>query len=303
MTRAETRRANVRPLASLPLGTGRRNDDSGAGKRSSEQQSNETPVSGGSLEIYNIVKPLAKLGIENENERRAAASTEKIVCQLLAGKTEQTEGDDARARRGLHEQRLGGESGLELQGTNGGQETRCHVPRAAGALDGHIWTEELCDNLNGAAAPDQLLEVMRFLKNEGEKCQACQEGKNTDKVDMKDQPGTRWIFCPARRDLAEAFQSLVALELQEEWWGVTFLEDIAPASQAAKEVMSFVRPSGAEATEQGTKSKELLERNKLDRSRNPGQMVETEATHGTQRQYSSTALLHAVLTSSTFSAT
>ena len=42
-TRAETRRANVRTFASIPLGTGRRNDDSGTRKRSSE-----TPASGGS---------------------------------------------------------------------------------------------------------------------------------------------------------------------------------------------------------------------------------------------------------------
>ena len=70
-----------------------------------------------------------------------------------------------------------------------------------------------------------MLEKLRFLKNEGEQCKASQEGKNTDKakrcfeVDMKDQPATRRIFCPARRDLAEAFQSLVALELQEQWLG------------------------------------------------------------------------------------
>ena len=109
--------------------------------------------------------------------------------------------------------------------------------RAAESFKGHPWskkkdamfqgllvrltdtgTKELFGNLKGAVAPDQALEVMRVLKNEGEKCKACQEDKNTYKakrcfkVDMKDQPSTRWIFCPARRDLAEAFQSLVALE-------------------------------------------------------------------------------------------
>ena len=94
------------------------------------------------------------------------------------------------------------------------------------------WTEELFGNLKWAAAPDQqLLEVMRLIKNEGEKCTACQEGENTYKakrcfkVDIKDHSNTRWSFCIARGDAAEAFQSLVAFELQAQWLWVTFLEE------------------------------------------------------------------------------
>ena len=145
------------------------------------------------------------------------------------------------------------------------------------------WTEELFGNMTGAAAPDQLLEVVRFTKNEGEKCKACQEGNNTDKakrcfeVDMKDQPGTRWIFCLARRDLTEAFQSLVALELQEQWLEVAFLEDFAPASQAAKEGQ-IKRERKQRSWEHKAKNK--WEETSLIGQENPGQRSETEATNG-----------------------
>ena len=280
-TRAGIRLSNVRLLASRPLGAGRRDDDVGTGKRSEEQWSSEKPARGGSEpKIYNILKALPKLGIEHENEKRAAARTDNTV-PAAHGETEQT-----RATRGLHAQRNGGESGGELQSTPVEEET---MFQGLLVRFTDLWTVELVGNLRGAAAPEQLLEGTRFLNNEGEKCKACQEGKNTYKakrssrVDMKDQPGTRWIICPARRDLAEAFQSPFAIEKHKHWLGLTFLQDFAPASQAAKVLMEFVRPSGRRSN--GAANKVVSGRNKpLDGTRNSGQMAETEATHGGERR-------------------
>ena len=48
------------------------------------------------------------------------------------------------------------------------------------------WTEDLFGNLSGAVASEQLLEVMRFLKNEGEKCKACRE---VDLLSFLTRPG------------------------------------------------------------------------------------------------------------------
>ena len=72
-------------------------------------------------------------------EREAGRSQDRTHCVPVAhGDTEQTEGDDAFARKGLHEQSLGSESGEELRGTPVGPETRCHVSGATGALDGRM---------------------------------------------------------------------------------------------------------------------------------------------------------------------
>ena len=141
-----------------------------------------------------------------------------------------------------------------IQGTPAEQETRCHVPGAAGALDGHMDTGTL---------------------REPERRSSTRPTVGGDAVSQE------------RRRKVQSVR--VA--------GRTF----APESQAAKEVMAFVRPSGGlEATEQGTKSKE----SKLDRSRTLDRWLRRNPRmEGTQQQYSSTVLLHAVLTSSTFSAT
>ena len=207
-------------------------------------------------EIYNIVKALAKLGIEHERE--AGRSQDRTHCVPVAhGETEHTEGNDAGQEEAFMNKGSEARAAKSLKGHPWGQEPDAMFQELLVRLT-DAWTEELFGNLKGAAAPEQLLEVKRLLKNEGEKCKACQKGKNTYKakhffnVDMKDHPGMRWIFYLAQRDLTKAFQSLVALEQSGEG-GDGVRQTKRVQKQRSKD-----------------KEQKVLGRNKLDRTRNSG---------------------------------
>ena len=87
------------PLPPFPFGAGRRNDDSGTGKRSSEHWSSETPASGGSEQAAEPPsrdlqhRETSGKARNRARERESGRSQDRKHCVPVArGETAQTKG-------------------------------------------------------------------------------------------------------------------------------------------------------------------------------------------------------------------